>query len=747
MMRLLIILLLGLGSLPAVAAPKETTEEPRGVCPGDGCRGEIDRFYYEVLGSPEIDDIDPERAWRVDGLTVELDGMTALFEDGLMFPRAAVDGQVYGAVFLGQGRWIFETDVPWEKDNLKRRTHHESLDEPFTDALLQFTPIYYERLRGTEPDEPSGADSAGAARQLWRDVREGQRRAYTDFDILLAGARLDALDEWELIRIDAELSLPTEDKRSAKDEPRRYLFTHNGSAAVELGLQRYWFTKGKKNSPLPPRTRQYATHHQRLCRSHTLEEMESQSLLELTEQQSRSKDFQHVDAVFVIERAGGKNRFTLAGEVTVRYEALESFRSITFSLSSHHNDREVRVDSVRLPGGEELPFLHEDGGLRIELPDFQTPGEIVELTVAYSGELVDHVSHPKDRWRGVGVAIENYTLTGGHAWFPRNPSDSRDRFTWDWRIELPSDLQVAASGTTVEERVDGYFRTVVVKETVPSRSPGILFGPFTIVEEATPPQEGPSVRIFAGPGYVKTAEDMAIYVRTLVDFFEQFYGVPYPYEELDVVQAPVGIMRAMALPGLVQIDGAAYIDKDTLQKVYRYGNFMGCSTLMPHEVAHQWWGHTVVAQHCQDSWLIEAMASISAALYLEALGGLERYQKILAYWGYTRKGYETGKTMPLYTAQTHGSGYVRTRTIYGRGPLMMHELRSQLGTETFLSALQHLARSLAGQRVTTEEFRLELEAVTGRSLDDFFDLYLYSNAKLREPPRSYENMSREPRTR
>jgi hypothetical protein len=51
----------------------------------------------------------------------------------------------------------------------------------------------------------------------------------------------------------------------------------------------------------------------------------------------------------------------------------------------------------------------------------------------------------------------------------------------------------------------------------------------------------------------------------------------------------------------------------------------------PHEVAHQWWGHTVGFGSYRDQWMSEGFADASAALYLQAVYTKEP-QRYLDFW-------------------------------------------------------------------------------------------------------------------
>jgi peptidase M1-like protein len=55
----------------------------------------------------------------------------------------------------------------------------------------------------------------------------------------------------------------------------------------------------------------------------------------------------------------------------------------------------------------------------------------------------------------------------------------------------------------------------------------------------------------------------------------------------------------------------------------------------PHEVAHQWWGHTVGFSSGRDQWMSEGFSDMSASLYLTLIE--KNPKKFLTFWNDERK--------------------------------------------------------------------------------------------------------------
>jgi aminopeptidase N len=67
--------------------------------------------------------------------------------------------------------------------------------------------------------------------------------------------------------------------------------------------------------------------------------------------------------------------------------------------------------------------------------------------------------------------------------------------------------------------------------------------------------------------------------------------------------------------------------------------------------------------------------------------------------------------------------------VYVRGAMALHELRRNVGENTFFEILRAWARTRAGQSVATDAFIALAEAISGRELDDLFQAWLFLPAK------------------
>jgi len=127
------------------------------------------------------------------------------------------------------------------------------------------------------------------------------------------------------------------------------------------------------------------------------------------------------------------------------------------------------------------------------------------------------------------------------------------------------------------------------------------------VREATR-NAAPPVRILTTKGKA-TAEMTSLALEAtggLVDALGDWFGIPYPYQKLDILAVPDFRSGAMENAGLVTFrEELLLIDASRASAASRRSQAL----VIAHELAHQWFGDLVTASWWNDLWLNEGMAT------------------------------------------------------------------------------------------------------------------------------------------
>jgi aminopeptidase N len=87
-------------------------------------------------------------------------------------------------------------------------------------------------------------------------------------------------------------------------------------------------------------------------------------------------------------------------------------------------------------------------------------------------------------------------------------------------------------------------------------------------------------------------------------------------------------------------------------------------------------------------------------------------------------GCRTGTETPLSKTLSDVRTDAWQRIASGKGVLLLNELRSEIGAETFERMMDDFGRDNAGKAVTTAQFKASAEKAAGKKLDEFFDTWL-----------------------
>jgi aminopeptidase N len=227
-------------------------------------------------------------------------------------------------------------------------------------------------------------------------------------------------------------------------------------------------------------------------------------------------------------------------------------------------------------------------------------------------------------------------------------------------------------------------------------------------------------------------------VAASLDFFSGIFGPP-AMKTVTVAPIPGGF--GQGFPGLVYLSTFAYIDpaarpaalRDAREQVF-YSDLM-----VPHEVAHQWWGSVISTAHSEDGWLLEALANYSSLLWLEKKKGVKEMENVLdGYRAELLQKDTEGKTYESAGPIVWGdrlNGWPNSRAwrsiTYGKGTWIMHMLRRRMGDDAFFKLLAEFRRRYEFKLVTTADFQALARELRPRgmredAIDNFFDNWVYA---------------------
>ncbi len=419
--------------------------------------------------------------------------------------------------------------------------------------------------------------------------------------------------------------------------------------------------------------------------------------------------------------------------------ASAALRLLSFGIGEYVIDQDGRVRAVQVNRvqveGQPAPFRFFRGELLVALPRPLAVDESVLVETVVEGEFAQRPGG------------DNYFDLGTGQISPAPGDGARDLSAYDIRVEVPKPFVPFASGVTVEtsstdatnrlhSRLDGAFRYPVV-----------LAGKYQSVTEE---QNGYRAVVST---YARLKEAAAR--RLAKNFFvakscyENWFGVPYPFRELDILEindwgfgvAPAGVIY-ITKEAFNSATTARATAGDEEEAFLNAATSRGVNERFAHEVAHGFFPHIVQLASDQDGWLSESIADYVSATCIQrtspnAREGQRRFDLALREWKNGARSLKAGASIFLadeLAFEDEADGMDRQNLLYAKGPLVLHAIRSEFarmkggaeqGDPHFFNFLRALVRNFTFKPAETRMLPAILRQMTESDWQPFFEKYVY----------------------
>ena len=222
-----------------------------------------------------------------------------------------------------------------------------------------------------------------------------------------------------------------------------------------------------------------------------------------------------------------------------------------------------------------------------------------------------------------------------------------------------------------------------------------------------------------------TPEDWFRYTKQGLAFFDNYFGIPYPFEKYDQLLVPDFLYGAMENAGAITFAEARFLHKAKMTDAQRHS----LASVIMHEMAHQWFGDLVTMQWWNGLWLNESFASFMGTLATaEATEFKDAWQNF----------YSTGKQAAYAQDQkvtTHPIEVPVPSTLnafdnidaitYSKGASTLVQLRHLLGPDTFRKGVHNYLAKYSYRNAKLEDFIGSLGEAAGRDLSGWTRDWLY----------------------
>lgn len=370
-------------------------------------------------------------------------------------------------------------------------------------------------------------------------------------------------------------------------------------------------------------------------------------------------------------------------------------------------------------GSSRGPTVKTIGTFLLISPSPILPGRPHTIEVRYEGSVI---RHPE---KG------SYFVDERNTWYPSAGSTFA---SFDLTFRCPENLRLVSTGEPVTEDVADGVRVVHRKTQVPEHLAGFNLGEYEFAagqhgryrvesfSNASAPREDPN-------------EILNQTENILDDYTRRWTVLPIH----SVAVSPVPGYFGQGFPGLIYLSTISYLrpeDRPAQLRNPRLDTFFS-EMLLPHEIAHQWWGNLVSPLNYRANWLMEAMADYSALEFVERAKGTPALDALLQQYRDDLLRQESGKSIESAGPVDFGPRLLDNNgvlawhvVIYEKGAWILHMLRQRLGDDAFNRMQVRLLQQFSSQPISNEDFRKLLSEFVppgqpDKSLAMFFDAWVY----------------------
>ena len=677
-------------------------------------------------------------AFSIHEVVLKRDAGTFTLHSGKLCFVAPVAGKVTGAVFQGEGNFTLDPPIASERRSLSLLTKEPRFEERYTELALRFTDETYAELKSAPGTSPApGVNCPGGPLDDSQHVSKHdihynlEARILQDvlgrepgglFVAFIKGKKYTG----KMIYFIDPHGVP---RRLEPEEVA--LFTYDESKLGEWAVFHF--------------SREYATGQATGNQKNGVIQIKTEKL----------------DTQF---EASGKLDGKAATTIVSRVDGL---RVIPFHLFPS-----LRAESVTGEDNQPLAFIQEDKSqdpqFWVILPKGLAAGQEYTITSVYSGK--DAISN-----EGGG----NYYPVARESWYPGSPRwDDFPQF--DMTFSVPKGMDLVATGKLLNSVAEGKQTISHWQSEQAQPVAGFQFGKFKKQETTIAKLDSFKVEAFANeqvPGMVQSflgadalpsqggriggpavgsmettslAKKALAEAEIAVQIYSDYFG-PLGFKRLAMTQQ-TALNYGQSWPEMVYLPMSYFYDTTIRHQIGMDDPRGYFKVVAPHEVAHQWWGHTVGWGSYRDQWMSEGFADFSASLFIQMVWR-DRPQEFQKFWNDEREmlteknkeGFRAIDVGPLtmgYRLNNSTTGIdITRRLIYPKGAYVLHMLRMMMWDRTtqdqhFKEMMRDFVKTYATHSATTEEFKATVERhitpvmnVTGDGkMDWFFNEYVYGTA-------------------
>lgn len=299
-------------------------------------------------------------------------------------------------------------------------------------------------------------------------------------------------------------------------------------------------------------------------------------------------------------------------------------------------------------------------------------------------------------------------------------------------LDLPAEWNSVANAPEVQTTVENNRKTVQYEKSdlISTYLFSFVAGEFETITQTVDGRTFTMLHRETDKEKVERNKDLVFNLHSAsIKWLEQYTGIKYPFKKLDFALIPSFQYGGMEHVGAIQYQAnSLLLDEDPSQN-----QLLGRASLIGHEVAHMWFGNLVTMDWFNDVWTKEVFANFMAAKMVNPgfpeinhdLNFLVRHYP--SAYGVDRT--EGANPIRQNLPNLNEAGQMYGAIIYNKAPIMMRQLESLLGEETFQEGIQEYLSTFGMKNATWPDLINILDQKTQVDLKKWSEVWVNTSGR------------------
>jgi aminopeptidase N len=215
------------------------------------------------------------------------------------------------------------------------------------------------------------------------------------------------------------------------------------------------------------------------------------------------------------------------------------------------------------------------------------------------------------------------------------------------------------------------------------------------------------------------------YTNQGFEFFDDYFGIDYPFKKYDQVLVPDFLYGAMENAAAVTFAEGSFLTNGEMSQSRRER----LASVIMHEMAHQWFGNLATMKWWNGLWLNESFAAFMATLATsEATEFSNAWRSFYA--GGKQSAYRADQRVTTHPIEvpvpSTANAFDNIDAItYSKGASVLNQLRHLLGEKTFQQGIHNYLSDNAYKNAVLDDFIDSLAKASGKDLTQWQQKWLY----------------------